>query len=837
MIIRSFQSIEKIPEGYLIHGDQGQVKLIFMTDDIIRIRVSFDGLFEEASYALATTAWPDALDDLFVEERTRIEPLAIAYEETGEALLFKTQSLILKLQKDPFAFQLYDLDENLIYQDLDYRAYEKDHLGRNFHYSTIRYEEDHFYGFGEQNGSLDKAGRHMHMNPRDSIGINNRQGGPTYKHIPFYIRVNENQKHALGLFYNNSYDCVFDMGNERSGYWDSFCYYSSEGGDIDLFLLNGPDVKSVVDRYTYLTGREALANKQALGFMYTTMYYGELDENCDRAIYEILDQFEEEGIGVDNFGIPSGYCTGEEDRLRYTFTWNRKRFPEPETFVQTLLDRGINVIPNTKPGILLKHPRMEKFLAEDPFVKEATGEEDYVGRWWGGPGKFVDFTNPAGRKIWSDMLEDALLDYGVHAVWNDNCEYDGVEDREAKCDKEGLGGDMAELKAVQANMMAYTVYHKLEAYYPEERPYILTRCAYAGGQRYAQTWGGDNYSGWTSLKNSTDMILGMGMCGFSNFGVDVGGFAGPAPDEELLLRWIQNGIFYPRFTINSASTDNTVTLPWMYEAIVPEVREAYKLRYRLLPYLYSLMYHAHVSGAPAMRPLFMEYPEDSETYKDKSESFLFGPSLLVANVLEKGLKKRRLYLPEGSVWYDPADDFRAYTGGQYIEIPVDRSSIPMFFRGDGLLVYTDDIKHIKQDPIRELKVLIGTDGPTAFDYFDDDGYSTAYKDGHYALTHIKVETGEVVTVTLAKEGSFEESYERLEFNLIHKKKGAYWVQVGDKVLPQCVTRKEYDLAEEGWFYDMNSRICKVKFIRPEETDYKVRVSFEKFDLIGMENES
>jgi alpha-glucosidase (family GH31 glycosyl hydrolase) len=128
----------------------------------------------------------------------------------------------------------------------------------------------------------------------------------------------------------------------------------------------------------------------------------------------------------------------------------------------------------------------------------------------------------------------------------------------------------------------------------------------------------------------------MGLSGCANMGCDIGGFAGGAPEGELLLRWIQSGVFQPRFTINSANSDNTVTQPWMYAENLPYVREAYALRYRMLPYLYSLMREANVDGLPVMRPLFLEFPDDPACYSDESLSFMYGPAVLVANVVEKG---------------------------------------------------------------------------------------------------------------------------------------------------------------------------------------------------------
>lgn len=172
-------------------------------------------------------------------------------------------------------------------------------------------EFDHFYGFGEKTGHLDKKGRRLRMSPKDAIGHDPETGDPMYKHIPFYIRVNEHDLRPVGLFYHNSYDCVFDLGEELSGYWERYCYYQTDGGDIDLFLLAGETLPEILNEYTLLTGRSALPTKQSLGYCASTMYYAELEKNCDEEIYKVIDKHEKEGILIDNFWLASGYSSGE----------------------------------------------------------------------------------------------------------------------------------------------------------------------------------------------------------------------------------------------------------------------------------------------------------------------------------------------------------------------------------------------------------------------------------------------------------------------------------------------------------------------------------------------
>lgn len=832
MMLNQFESIKRTANGYYICGDHADAKLIFMKDDVIRIRISFDKKFRENSYALVTCAWEDELDSLFEKERTRIKALKVPYKETDKEITFTTKKVKLVLRKKPFSFQLYDLKGNLIYQDLKERAFDRDYLGRVTHYSVVDRGHDHFYGFGEKTGHLDKMGRRMRMSPKDAIGHDPEFGEPLYKSIPFYIRINDQQKRAVGLFYNNSHDAVFDMCNEISGYWERYCYYQADGGDIDLFLMAGPTVNDVLERYTWLTGRSAMPTKQSLGYTVSTMYYAELEKDCDQEIYKVIQKHFDEKIYIDNFWLASGYSSGT-DGLRYIFNWNKKKFPDPEGFFSKMQSMGINVIPNMKPGILPNHPHIKLFEANNVFIKSPDGKKDYVGRWWGGYGRFFDFTGKAGRLIWKELLKSELLAKGSKTVWNDNCEYDGIEDRNAICDCDGKKCTMAEMKIIHSNMMAYVGKEALAEMYPNERPYIINRAGYAGIQRYAQVWGGDNLTDWRTLKFNIATIVGMGLSGVANMGCDIGGFAGPAPEGELLLRWIQNGIFQPRFCMNSANSDNTVTQPWMYEEYMEDVRAAYAQRYRMLPYLYSLMRQAYEKGIPAMRPLFMEFPDDQNCYTDKNLTFMFGPSVLVANVIEKGAKVRVIYLPKGTVWYDMNDCMKEYEGGQTIELPVTLSSIPMFLRGNAVYMTTEDVHQASTDIMHQLDFIISAQTDHEFLFYDDDGHTKDFENGVYSRIKISVKAGDVTTLTFDKEGTYEDTLERLTFSVVSKKKGAYWVSVDGELIPQFLVKERYEEAVNGWYYNLSDRTIKIKCLYPKKEKFDIVVSCEKFDLIGM----
>lgn len=814
---------------WYVETDTGMALLCFMTDDVIRIRVSFDRKFAEESYILTMTAWEDRFDSFLGSERRRITPVNVSVQDDDKTLVFQTRTLKLVLYKENFAIVLYNVKGEKIYSDLRGKAFLKDHKDRVRHYNEI-FAGDRFYGFGEQTGHMNKLGRYIRMSPKDSIGYQPEYMSCLYKHIPFYLRMNDKTKHALGLFYHNTYESVFNMGNERSGYWPYYSYFEADGGDIDIFFINGPSFAEVVERYTQLTGKTFFAPKYSLGYLGSTMYYSELAENCDKSIFDFIDRTKEYGIPIDGFQLSSGY-TSTEDNKRCVFTWNSKRFPDPEAFFEGMNERGVSVTPNIKPGILMSHPYYNEMMKNGAFIGCAdNASKPCVDSWWGGRGSFIDFTSPRGRAMWSKLLREQLIEKGVCSIWNDNNEYDSIEDRESICDFDGNKTPIAGLRSLQSNLMNKIGNETILQVFPNVRPFSVTRSGFAGFQRYASSWAGDNCTCWEALRYNLCTILGMGLSGVANYGADIGGFFGPAPDAELLVRWVQNGIFMPRFSIHSSNNDNTVTEPWMFTDATHYIVDAMKLRYSFLPYMYSLLYQASVSGAPILRPLFYEFQEDLNCY-DRDDEFMFGPSILVANVLERGAEKVFVYLPASCGWYDFRTRER-YEGGQTLEIPVTLGDIPLFVRDSAIVPQTEGINSIARDNVVSLNLLITNDADADFVMYDDDGISFDYRKGQYLKTLISVRGGARMNICFEKEGKYESTIETVTLDIIHREKGPRWVRVGDTPLKQFLHRNKWMEAEEGWYYSNSKRSAQIKY-KERPGSYVVTVSFEQFDLIGM----
>ena len=825
-------TVTKKESYFSVMTNSVEIRILFLTDSILRIRAGFDGDFAEESYSLVMTAWEDRMDDFLKGRRTRVEAADAVLSDGDREAVIEGRILKVVVEKDPFRICVYDKEGTLLHADIVDLAYMEDSNHRRIHTSEIS-PEDCFYGFGEKSGSFNKAQKFMSMSPKDAMGYNPRETDSLYKHIPFYIKLNRGTRKAVGYFYHNTCECDFDMGREKSNYWKPHSRYRTDGGDIDLFLIAGPSVRQVVERYTDLTGKSAMLPRYALGYLGSSMYYPELDNDCDDAILDFIDTTREEKIPVDGFQLSSGYCTVETDKgiKRCVFTWNKKRFKDPREFFAQMEKRGVTVSPNVKPGILLIHPKLDEMKAKGMFIKASDSDEPGIGTWWGGKGVFADFTNPSTRTYWKEMLKENVLEYGTSSVWNDNCEYDSLVDKDCRCDFEGKGGTIGQLKSVMSNIMCHITDEAIHETFTNTRPYIVCRSGHCGIQRYAQTWAGDNLTCWDSLKYNIATILGMSLSGVANQGCDIGGFYGPSPEAELMVRWIQNGIFQPRFSIHSTNTDNTVTEPWMYGDCTDYIREAIGLRYQLSPYLYSLMERAHETGLPIMEPMCSAFQEDVKCYEEGVD-FMLGDSLLVANVVEKGAVSRKVYLPEGETFYDFYTR-AAYEGGRTVELPVDLGSIPLFVRSGAIIPMAEDrLDNLKTQQAEHLRILCAADRDGRFELYEDDGISMDYEKGGCLKTSITMTAGERTVLDFHQEGHYETAVKTLYLDMIHREKAPYWVKADGETIPHFLHRRKFEDADCGWYYSQRLKSVQIKYPNPKK-DYQVIVSFEQFDLIGM----
>jgi alpha-glucosidase len=607
-----------------------------------------------------------------------------------------------------------------VLSDRETQAYWFDRRSPRLKHYLKRDLAERYYGFGDKAGDADKHGRRLIMGSTDPLGYDARSSDPLYKHIPFYATVRPDQGGAaIGLFYDNLARGAFDLGQELDAYHGLFRSFEAQDGDLDLHILFGPSLQEVVARYTALTGRNAFPPRWSLSYSGSTMQYTDAPDASDRLL-GFLDLLEEHAIPCASFQMSSGYTLVGDKRC--VFTWNRDRFPDPKAVTARFAAAGVHLVANIKPALLLEHPRFAEVEAFQGFVRDSEDpSKPHVTQFWGGLGAYLDFTNPKTSAWWSGEVKAQLIDYGIGSTWNDNNEFE-IWDEAAPC---AQGGSIATLRPVQTNLMMRASWQAQAQAEPGKRPYLISRSGGPGMQRYVQTWSGDNRTDWTTLRYNLRMGHGLSLSGLYNFGHDIGGFAGPKPDPELFLRWIEQGVFWPRFTIHSWNDDGSANEPWMHPQILPQIRACFELRERLVPLHYDLLWRAHRDHEPILRPLFLDFPEQAQAYEE-DDSHLLGKRLLIAPVVDSGLSERSVFLPactEG--WIDIASGAH-HRGGGRVTVAAPLGRCPAFILG-GSILPLGPAPSWGGGPLSLRLCLAGAEG--SLELYDDDGESVLAQHG------------------------------------------------------------------------------------------------------------
>ncbi len=495
--------------------------------------------------------------------------------------------------------------------------------------------EDAFFGLGDKAGPLDHRGRRFKMTNRDALGFDAGNSDPLYKSVPFFLRWNRTAGTLCGLYFPVPEVEEIDFGVE------SLFYYSVTAvrGPFEYFVFPGGDYASVLDRYTRLTGRPALPPLFSFGFLGSSMSYTEPDDAPARVL-EYFDRIETEGVPCEGMYFSSGYVKASNGE-RYAFVWNRSKFPDPGAFISALRERGYRICFNLKPGILVTHPWYRDLAERNFLVPDADGKP-YREYYWGNDASLFDFGKPEACAWWKEKVKEVFLRIGAAGIWNDNNEYE-IEDE---------GVPARRLRHISPLLMMRASWEAFREERPGKRPWVMSRSGYAGMQRYARTWTGDNVSDYRSLAYNTFQGLSLGLSGIPYYGHDVGGFFGSFPDRELLLRFCQAAVFQPRFVIHSWKEGGVPVEPWSYPDIFPEIRKLIRLHYEFMPYIYNTAIEAHETGLPMERPLCLEFPEDLG--QDPNDfAHLLGRSVYKVPAFSPGLERVEVRLPAGADWYDP----------------------------------------------------------------------------------------------------------------------------------------------------------------------------------------
>lgn len=694
----------------IVHDPDGGVLVVrLLAPGIVRVRAARDGVFRpRRSWAVTPP------DEDFA-------PLHVDSEPSAEGLRLTAGGLVIEVGEEGFV-RVQSTAGNELLTGCRLRW---DDDGR-VHWTLRPPRGRTCHGLGERTGLLDKSGRRYTCWPTDEWRHQGPETDSLYLPVPFLL-VPAPDGRTFGVFLATTFRTTFDLRDVA----DETITLAAEGGELDAYVIDGPEPATVLERFTGLVGRMPLPPRWALGYHQSRWGY----DSAERVL-DVARELRARRIPADAVHLDIDHMDGAR-----VFTWDRERFPDPPALVAELASLGLRTV--CLVGADVKHEPggsyavYEEGHERDAFVRTAAGDElrGYV---WPGVCVFPDFLRDDVREWWGglygtyveigvegfldDMNEPAMHDLPVDAPGNENIE-PPLDTPHGPPQERVTHAEARNVYALLENEGAHEALRRLA---PGRRPFLLTRSGFAGVQRHAGVFTGDQTSTWEHLEMSLPLILNLGLSGIPLAGTDIGGFFGNC-DGELLVRWMQLGSLYP-LARNHSAKDTTAQEPWAFGPAVEDAcRRALELRYRLLPYLYGLFEEASRTGAPVLRPLLFHHAEDPRTHR-LSDQALLGRDLLLAPVLRPGVEARAVYLPAGS-WCDMRNDER-YDGSRWIlaEAPL-TGELPLFARGGSVVPTGPDLRRVDERPLDPLTlhVVPDVDGRAEGRLYEDDGATEAYR--------------------------------------------------------------------------------------------------------------
>ena len=663
------------PDGVDVITPGAHLRATFPGRGMVRIRLwPIGSAAPDGSYAVDPAAHAHALRPEAVEER-------------GGEVLVRAGDDEVRVNRRTLAFAVRNAGR-LVADVPGPVAWNPDGTGGRI--AFVLQPGEHAYGLGDKVRGLDRRGQSFDLWNHDAFGWRGTTD-PLYKSIPFLVLLGQGA--ARGVFVDAPARAHVDVGAkapDRLG-WEI------ERGAFDLYLIAGPDPRTVISSYTLLTGRTPLPPRWALGYHQSRYSYGSEVE-----VRGLVELFRQRRFPLDAVWLDIDF----QEELA-PFRVNRNAFPNFEEMVKDLLRRGVRTVVITDPHVQAR-PGTEPFeggLAGDHFILDPAGPGEggtprpFLGKVWPGESAFPEFTLERTRAWWGSLYRP-YLEAGVAGFWDDMNEpalFNVLKSMPENVRHRLEGGGTADHVAIHnayGLLQARATYQGVLALRPGARPFVLTRAAYAGAQRWAATWTGDNRAEREGLALTIPTLLELGTSGYPFAGADVGGFDG-CPDPELLTEWMELGALQPFFR-NHSNKQSCRREPWLDGAReLRRRRAAVERRQRLLPFLYTLFEETSRTGLPVMRPLWLEHPADATTWEN-DRAFLLGHDLLVAPRLAEGDVPYLVALPAGE-WFDVATGGRVPGGRREVRTP----------RGDSLRIYARAGAIVPEGPATQR----ASDGP------------------------------------------------------------------------------------------------------------------------------
>jgi len=814
----------------------GVVEVVPFAPDVVRVRFHFSGLYEREEIAIdkTWTNWP-AFSQSFSQPsatnfliETSLLNISIVLSNQFRVHFYSTNGAILleDVQME------YDQD----YQPIaDTSGYEQknwpnesssiSNLPSGFKLRAIKKmgAQDAFFGLGDTAGALNRRGRAFQFWGQDTYQFGEGRT-PKYTALPMMyglLPATSNQSaRAYGLFFNNPARPVFKLYGDNST-------WSFEAGDdqLDYFFFGGGSSHSmpdVITRFSDLTGRPVMLPKWAMGYHQSRHSYSNQqyvlniasnmrsnDFPCDAIYLDIGSQMNFLG-GIESFN--GGAHPGQ-------LTFN-SFFTNVVSMVNDVGDMGMKLIPLIEPLIATNDPLYPIAFSNLYFIKN-NDLSTYVGTNFIGRISWLDFSITDTVSWWKGKMTNYLNSYGFEAIWNDlNEPNENAMPLDTLWFLDGrYGGGLVtndSRKWHSNNKNTFNIwesrvtYDALRLQNPNKRPFVLSRGAWPGIQKYAAGWSGDNKSSFDHLRFNVPLGLSVMISGQAWFGHDVGGFVDDTT-SELLSRWIQSGSLNPMF--RNHTTLNTINQePWLFGATETLWnRKWIKFRYQMMPYLYTLAANAATSGVPMNVPVVFNYQNDANTYSNNNYEYMVGRDLLVAPVYTQGTNNRSVYLPAGDHWYFWDTQVR-YAGGQTVNVPSFTGALPLFSRAGAIIPMGPVQMYANEFAPDYLNICHWPGGTNRFVLYEDDGVTTNYLSGNYAMTPMTSvsSTNKLTFIIHARTGTYIPGA-RDYYVIMYDANPIDQIWVNSSIVSRVANRSELE-AESGaaWSYSAFGRLLTVK---------------------------
>lgn len=740
---RAFVDFSEHDTQFEIKTDDGTYSIKFYNENIVETTfIPLGESFNKNSHAVVLK--PAKTETITVVTSTQIE--------------IHTEGISITIQKSPFQISYLYKDKSILSEKI---GYHKNDESESIDFNIT--QDELLYGGGARAIGMNRRGHRLQLYNKAHYGYETRSELMNYT-LPIVM-----SSKMYAVHFDNAPIGYLDLDSKK----DNTITYETISGRKTYQVITGDSWLNLIDNYTDLTGKQPLPPRWAFGNFSSRFGY-----HSQQEVETTVERFFQEEIPVDAVIIDIYWFGKDIKGYMGNLEFLKDSFPNPEQMIKNLKKKGIKTILVTEPFILSTSNRWQEAVDKNVLAKDSVGQPFKFDFYFGNSGIIDIFDNKAKKWFWNIYKE--LAEMGVDGVWGDL--------GEPEAHPSGIihaAGTADEVHNIYGHNWARLVYEGYQTDFPDKRPFILMRSGFSGSQRFGLIpWSGDVSRSWGGLQSQNEIALQMGMQGLGYMHSDLGGFGGANLDDELYTRWLQFGVFQPIFRPHAQEEvpSEPVFREFQTKAFA---KQSVDLRYKLLPYNYTLAFENNQTGAPFMRPLFFEEPDNpSLGYED--DFYLFGNDLLVAPIVQSGVKDKEVYFPKNNSWFD-FHTGKKYQGGksEMVSIHIDR--IPTYVRAGAFIPMAKPMQTTEEYDANNLILHYYHDESVNKSHgkmYNDDGAThDAFEKGKYEILKFESELGKKgleIEFEVDKGGDYQFTKKHIELVIHNIKKSPKHIKVNRK---------------------------------------------------------